>query len=115
MMKRLILTLLAAWLLSTTVMTSSLQAQTLEGQSFTGSTQSKIHPDQLREMLTKGLKVTRDEEKEYIDDVVERAVKRTLPLSIIYASFKYARTRRPRYPYPYFVYSVETLSKRSKR
>lgn len=114
-MKRLTLTLLAAWLLSTAVMTSPLQAQTLEGQAIAQSIRTKIHPEQLRQMLTKGLKVTRDDEKAYIDDVVMRAVKRTLPLSIIYASFKYARTRRPSYPYPYFVYSVETLSKRQTK
>ena len=114
-MKRFILTLLAVWILSTVVRTSSLKAQTLEGQAIAQSTNNgRVNADQLREMLTKGLKATRDDQKEYIDLVVARAVKKTLPLSVVYASFKYARTRRPSYPFPYFVFSVETLSKRKR-
>ena len=114
-MKQFLLTLLAVWILGTAVSSSSLQAQTLEGQTIAQSTNNgKVNADQLREMLTKGLKATRDDQKKYIDVVVARAVKKTLPLSVVYASFKYARTRRPSYPFPYFVYSVETLSKRKR-
>ena len=114
-MKRLILTLLAVWILSTTGLTSSLKARTPARQALTQASKVRVNPDALRELLVKGLKVTRDDQKEYIDLVVARVVNGTLPISIVYASFKYARTRRLSYPFPYFVLSVETLKKRNKK
>lgn len=114
-MKHPFVALLAISILCVMVMMSSLQAQTSVVSTFVGGTQPKVNPDALREMLLKGLKVTRDDQKEYVNSVVSRVVKKTLPVSIVYASFKYARTRRPYYPFPYFVYSVETLAKRQQR
>ncbi len=35
-----------------------------------------------------------------------------VPVSYVYASFNYARKRRPDYPFPYFQYSMRTLGKR---
>ncbi len=77
--------------------------------------QPEINPHALRELLVKGLKVTRSEEQQYIDQVVTRVTEGKLSVSVVYASFRYARTRWPRYPYPYFVYSLETLSKREQQ
>ena len=64
-------------------------------------------------MLTKGLKATREDEKAYINWIVSLVAKDKLPVSLVYASFKYSRARRPSYPFPYFVFSVETLAKRN--
>ena len=111
-MKRLIPTFLAVCILSTLALTSPLQAQTPASQIMAQSSTTKVNPAALRELLVKGLKTTREDEKEYIDQVVARVVQKTLPVSIVYASFRYARARRPYYPFPYFVYSLETLEKR---
>jgi hypothetical protein len=63
-------------------------------------------------MLTKGLKATRNEEKLYIEFVVQMVALDQLPVSYVYASFSYARKRRPDYPFPYFQHSLRALGKR---
>lgn len=72
----------------------------------------RLNLDALHVMLTKGLKATREDEKLYIDTVVILVGERKLPVSLVYASFDYARKRRPDYPFPYFRYSLKTLAKR---
>jgi hypothetical protein len=72
----------------------------------------KVNVSALRDMLTKGLKATRTEEKCYIDYVVALVAQDALPVSYVYASFNYARKRRPDYPFPYFQYSLRALGKR---
>jgi hypothetical protein len=72
----------------------------------------KVNPRALREMLVKGLKATREEEKLYIDLIVFLVALEKLPVSYVYASFDYARKKRPDYPFPYFHYSMKALGKR---
>jgi hypothetical protein len=72
----------------------------------------KVNPIALRDMLKKGLKATRPDEKLYIDYVVDLVVLERLPVGYVYASFNYARKRRPDYPFPYFHYSLKALGKR---
>ncbi|MHB0956602.1 MAG: hypothetical protein ACYC6N_21040 [Pirellulaceae bacterium] len=72
----------------------------------------KVNLDALHEMLTKGLKATREDEKIYIAYVVMWVGEEKLPVSLVYAAFDYARKRRPEYPFPYFHYSLKTLAKR---
>jgi hypothetical protein len=74
----------------------------------------KVNTDALHEMLTKGLKVTRPNESLYIDHVVQLVATNHLPVSYVYASFNYARKRRPDYPFPYFQYSLRALCKQLK-
>jgi hypothetical protein len=66
----------------------------------------------LNDMLVKGLKATRPDEKIYIGEVVRLVGEKKLPVALVYASFQYARKRRPDYPFPYFRYSIKTLAKR---
>ncbi len=113
-MKRLFLILAAASMAGIALWNSFPAAVAVEQRPPTGISNAKINPDVLREMLNKGLKVTRDDQKQYIDKVVAQVVADKLPASLVYAAFKYARTRRPQYPFPYFVYSLETLAKRNK-
>ena len=89
------------WMVGTSAARTSPVAQT-----------GRVNSNALREMLTKGLKATRPEENLYIDYVVELVGKGDLPVSYVYASFHYARKRRPDYPFPYFRYSMKTLAKR---
>jgi hypothetical protein len=114
-MKRLLVVFLAVTMFFVAVMSSAAHAQISSISTFSRTREPTVNPAALREMLIKGLKVTRDDEKEYVNSVVARVVAKTLPVSIVYASFKYARTRRPYYPFPYFVFSVETLAKRNKK
>jgi hypothetical protein len=117
-MRRLILTVLGTVVLCTFALTWTLEAQIPTAQNAAPNTaqarRGKVNPAALRELLLKGLKVTRDNERAYVDKVVQRVVDEELKLSIVYASFTYARKRRPQYPYPYFVFAVETLEKREK-
>ena len=75
---------------------------------------NKVDPHALRELLIKGLKVTRKDEEAFIDYVVELVVEQRLPVALVYASFQYARKQRPDIPFPYFVYSLQSLARRNK-
>jgi hypothetical protein len=107
-MKRLLLALAAVTLLGSPWLIGISAAGDTRVMTRTGT----INPMALRQMLNKGLKATREEEKLYIDRVVQLVVLEKLPLSYVYASFDYARKRRPDYPFPYFRYSLKTLGKR---
>lgn len=113
-MQRLFLTLVTAgFALGLLTWTPSLQAQTPGLSRWSQTRQPEVNALALREMLIKGLKVTREDEKAYINRIVTLVVKEKLPVAIVYASFRYARTRRPSFPFPYFVFSVETLAQRN--
>ncbi|MFO7906974.1 MAG: hypothetical protein R6U98_30235 [Pirellulaceae bacterium] len=71
-----------------------------------------VDTDALREKLIKGLKAVREDQKSYIRQVVKRVAEKKFPVSIVYASFRYARTQSPFYPFPYFKYALETLVER---
>ncbi len=71
-----------------------------------------VNPQQLHDRLVNGLKATRENERLYIDRVVQLVVDGTLPESMVYACFDYARKRHPPYPFPYFQHSLQTLAKR---
>ena len=114
-MRRIIIACLTATLLAGSLLIPSSVALPPVAKGITkGKKEIKVNPHALRELLVKGLRVTRKEEEQYIDQVIERVMDGKLSVSIVYASFRYARMRRPHYPYPYFVFSVETLFKRQQ-
>ena len=113
-MQRVLIVLVVATVLGISVSALAPEARAAGGRSPSRSTKGKVDPNALREMLIKGLKVTRDDQKEYINYIVSLVAQDKLPVALVYASFQYARTRRPSYPFPYFVFSVQTLAKRNK-
>ncbi len=113
-MRQIVLTLLVSLALVMGSWLARAEAQMTALSSSVKGVNAKVIPEELRQMLNKGLKATRDDEKEYIDWVVGWVEKNKLPVSLVYASFRYARTRRPQYPFPHFVYSLETLIQRHK-
>ena len=113
-MKHIVLTLLVSLLLGPGSWAAGAELPTSIFSSSNQSATARVDPDYLREMLNKGLKTTRDNEKKYVKWVVSWVDKGKLPVALVYASFRYARTRRPHYPFPYFVYSLETLIVRNK-
>lgn len=106
-MKRFLLVLIGLLVLGSTLMPP---APVTGGTVTTQAGQVNLHA--LNDMLVKGLKATREEEKLYIAQVVRLVGEKKLPVALVYASFQYARKRRPDYPFPYFRYSVKTLAKR---
>ncbi len=107
-MKKFLIALVAVVLFGTPL----LIGVSIAGNGGTVNKNGKVNLDALHQMLTKGLKATRENEKLYIDRVVLLVAEDKLPLSLVYASFDYARKRRPDYPFPYFHYSLTTLAKR---
>jgi hypothetical protein len=106
-MKRFLLILIALLVLASTF---TPPATVIGGTITTQSGQVNLFA--LNDLLVKGLKATREDEKLYIAEVVRLVGQKKLPVSLVYASFQYARKRRPDYPFPYFRYSVKTLAKR---
>ncbi len=76
--------------------------------------ENRVDLKALHEQLTKGLKVTRPDEEKVIDQVVELVGQDKLPVSLVYAAFRWSRQRRPDYPFPYFVAAVKALAKKNK-
>ncbi len=72
----------------------------------------EIDPRVLRDQLTKGLKVTRPEEQEFVDKVVAKVDAGDLELRLVYAMFKWSRRRRPSYPFPYFKLGMIRMAKK---
>lgn len=107
-MKQLLLALAAVMLVGSPWLAGTSAARDNNVMRQTG----KVNSHALREMLTKGLKATRDNEKLFIALVVQLVAEEELPVSYVYASFSYARKRRPDYPFPYFQYSLRTLARR---
>jgi len=107
-MKRILL-VIAALIVAVSVLPADVSAA---GRKSVMTSTGKVNLDALREMLTKGLKATRPDELLYIDCVVTQVEKEKIPVSHVYASFNYARKRRIDYPFPYFQYSLQALSKR---
>ncbi len=66
----------------------------------------------LRDQLVNGLKATRPEEKVFIDHVVIFVDAKKLELSTVNAAFKWARKRKPIYPFPYFERAIRILAAR---
>ena len=91
-MKRAMLTLLVVIMVSSPVLVCVSEAQAAAGGTPSRTTKGKINPNALREMLTKGLRVTRDDEKDYINYIVSLVTQEKLPPSLVYASFEYAQT-----------------------
>ncbi len=107
-MKRILMALAVAILVTGPIQD---EASAAGGNSVVTKT-GRVNISALHEMLTKGLKATRPDEISYIDHVVELVADNTLPVSYVYASFSYARKRRPDYPFPFFQYSLRALGKR---
>jgi len=106
-MKRFLLVLIALLVLGSTFV----PPDTVTGGTVT-TPAGQVNLFALNDMLVKGLKATREDEKLYIAEVVRLVGEKKLPVALVYASFQYARKRRPDYPFPYFRYSVKTLAKR---
>jgi hypothetical protein len=106
-MKRLLLVLIALLVLGSTIVPP---ATVIGGTAMTQTGQVNLHA--LNDMLVRGLKATREDEKLYIAEVVRLVGEKKLPVSYVYASFQYARKRRIDYPFAYFRYSIKTLAKR---
>jgi hypothetical protein len=66
----------------------------------------------LRDQLVNGLRATRPEEIAFIDRVVAFVAEDALELSTVNAAFKWARKRRPSYPYPFFERAIRVLAAR---
>ena len=73
---------------------------------------SNIDKEVLRKQLTQGLRVTRDDQKAFINQIVDLVDQGKLPLGLVYATFKWARKRHPAYPFPYFQRAIQGLAKR---
>lgn len=71
-----------------------------------------VDTNALREQLMKGLKAVREDQKNFIRRVVKRVAEKKLSVRIVYASFRYARTQAPSYPFPYFKYALRALTER---
>lgn len=93
-MKRILLTLAAVIFLGSPLLAGVSAAGDNNLMTRTG----KVNPSALREMLTKGLKATRPDEKVYIDLVVDLVVLEKLPIAYVYASFTYAPSDAPTTP-----------------
>ena len=74
----------------------------------------KVNREYLENMLTKGLRANRDEQKQQIAKIIIKVEKGEIPLSTIYAAYRWARKRRPDYPFPYFVAALRKLNKNVK-
>ena len=104
------------WAIAATILVVSpvLVGATAAGDTNVMTRSGRVNPAALREMLLKGLKATRDDEKLFIAHVVQQVAVDELPVSFVYASYTYARKRRPDYPFPYFQHSLRTLCIRNK-
>jgi hypothetical protein len=109
-MKRGIIVFMAAVMLWTPVLSTQAAANADAVQTVP----VKVDLEALREQLVKGLKVTRPPEEEFIDHILVLVGKNELPVSLVYAAFRWARRRRPDYPFPYFVSAIKALAKKNK-
>ena len=64
----------------------------------------------LKDTLEKGLKARQPSEFHFIGHVVEMVENNHLPYRLVYISFKYARHKRPHFPFPYFEESLRRLA-----
>ena len=113
-MKRGIIVFMAFVMLSTPILSTHAAAMA-NGPAVQSSTaRTNVDLDALREQLIKGLKVTRPQEEAFVDHVVLLVGKGKLPVSLVYAAFRWARRRRPDYPFPYFTSAIRALAKRNK-
>lgn len=71
-----------------------------------------VNTDSLRDTLVNGLRATRDDQKRFIEHIVELVDDKKLPVSLVYAAFRWARKNRSDYPFPYFKYAIRELAKR---
>lgn len=113
-MRRFILILLTLVMVSGFTLPSMWTARVTGNSGPSVSTNEKVDPNSLRELLTKGLMATQKDEEEYIDHIVSLVVEQKLPVALVYASLQYARKRRPDRPFPHFVYSLRSLAQRKK-
>ena len=72
----------------------------------------EVDKEQLRKQLEQGLRVTRPDQKAYIDRVVTLVDEKKLPLAMVYGVYKWARKRRPDLPFPYFRRALDGLAKK---
>lgn len=56
----------------------------------------------LRDQLLAGLKVRRQVEKQFVDEVVRLVRERRLPTKLVLETFHYARRKPTKYPFQYF-------------
>lgn len=102
-----ILRMLTVIVLSFTLLPAS-QAQVVQPAVQTSRT---LVPNQIRgggkvatltEQLRAGLKVRRQVESKFIDDVVKLVRQRKLPVRLVLETFHYARGKRTGYPFQFF-------------
>ena len=71
-----------------------------------------IDTEELSERLKKGLLLTRQDQKDYIDRVVVLVDQGKLDLALVYGLFKWARRKHRRYPYIYFRRALDEFAKK---
>jgi hypothetical protein len=113
-MKRGTIVFLALVMLCTPILSTHQAAIASAPEPQQTAKQNRVDLKALRELLTKGLKVTRPVEEAFIDHVVILVGENKLPVSLVYAAFRWARRRRPDYPFPYFQSAVKALAKQNK-
>lgn len=113
-MKRGIIVLLALVMLCTPILCTHESAIASAAELQQTAEQNRVDLEALRELLMKGLKVTRPVEEAFIDHVVILVGKNKMPVSLVYAAFRWARRRRPDYPFPYFESAIRALAKKNK-
>ena len=66
----------------------------------------------MRKQLEQGLRVTTDAQRAYIDRVVTLVGQKKLSATLVYALFKWARKRYPRFPFIYFRRALDLMAKK---
>jgi hypothetical protein len=68
----------------------------------------------LRDQLINGLKATRREEQQWLEEIALLVGNRTLGRDLVSAVFKWARRRNPEHPFPYFERGLRALAQRRR-
>ena len=76
--------------------------------------ETPVRKEVLRDQLTRGLKATRNDQKAFIDKVVDKYADEELSLRLIYACYRRSIDRRKDYPFPYFQYGITFLAKKQE-
>lgn len=85
------------WLRVTVSVAGSLVFAGLRGEA-----RGTVPLDNLKETLRAALRCRRDEEFEFVDHVALKVEEGKLPLDLVLSMLKWARERRPDFPFPYF-------------
>jgi hypothetical protein len=84
-----------------------------QGNSFNAAERlDERHITSLHEQLTKGLRVVSPEQQQFVKVVVAHVDQGVLPRAMVNLVYKWALERNPKFPFPYFEYSLRTLAQR---